>query len=111
MIRQNRKYKNLTFTFEEWERVERLSAECKMRPATYIKQMALNGRVINIDLKNYHAVISELNKIGSNINQITRVANISGYATHDELRQLEFFRREICRISKLFLSEIQSQVA
>lgn len=111
MIRQNRKYKNLTFTFEEWERIERLSAECKMRPATYIKQMALNGRIINIGLKNYQAVISELNKIGSNVNQIARVANISGYAIHDELRQLEFFRREICRISKLFLSEIQSKAA
>ena len=111
MIRQNRKYKNLTFTFEEWERIEKLSAEYKMRSATYIKQMALNGRIINIDLKNYHAVISELNKIGSNINQIARVANASGYSTHDELRQLEFFRREICRISKLFLSEIQLQAA
>lgn len=111
MIRQNRKYKNLTFTFEEWERIEKLSAECKMRSATYIKQMALNGRIINIDLKNYHAVISELNKIGSNINQIARVANASGYSTHDELRQLEFFRREICRISKSFLSEILSQAA
>lgn len=111
MIRQNRKYKNLTFTFEEWKRIEKLSAECKMRSATYIKQMALNGRVINIELKNYHAVISELNKIGSNINQIARVANTSGYSTHDELRQIEFFRREICRISKLFLSEIQLQAA
>ena len=111
MIRQNRKYKNLTFTFEEWKRIEKLSTECKMRSATYIKQMALNGRIINIDLKNYHAVISELNKIGSNINQIARVANASGYATHDELRQFEFFRREICRISKLFLSGIQSQAA
>ena len=111
MIRQNLKYKNLTFTFEEWKRIEKLSEKCKMRSATYIKQMALNGRVINIDLKNYHAVISELNKIGSNINQIARVANASGYSTHDELRQLEFFRREICRISKLFLSEIQLQAA
>ena len=111
MIRQNRKYKNLTFTFEEWKRIEKLSAECKMRSATYIKQMALNGRIINIDLKNYHAVISELNKIGSNINQIARVANASGYSTHDELRQIEFFRREICRISKSFLSEILSQAA
>ena len=111
MIRRNRKYKNLTFTFEEWKRIEKLSVECKMRSATYIKQMALNGRVINIDLKKYYAVISELNKIGSNINQIARVANASGYSTHDELRQLEFFRREICRISKLFLSEIQLQAA
>lgn len=111
MIRQNRKYKNLTFTFDEWKRIEQLSAECKMRSATYIKQMALNGKVINIDLKNYHAVISVLNKIGGNINQIARAVNATGYATRDELRQLEFFRREICRISKLYLSEIQSQAA
>lgn len=29
-----------------------------MRSATYIKQMALNGRIINIDLKNYHDFVN-----------------------------------------------------
>ena len=111
MIRQNRKYKNLTFTFDEWNRIEELAAGCKMKTATYIKQMALNGRIINLDLKDYHEYISALNKIGSNINQIAHIANSSGYVTSDELQRIERFREDICHISKSYLSEIQLQVA
>ena len=111
MIRQNRKYKNLTFTFDEWNRIKKLADNCKMKTATYIKQMALNGRIINIDMKAYHEYISALNKIGSNINQIAHTVNANGYTTHDEIRQLEKFREDICHISKSYLSEIQSQVA
>lgn len=111
MIRQNRKYKNLTFTFEEWQRIEKLSAECGMKTATYIKHIALNGKVVNLDLHGCHEFVSALNKIGSNVNQIARVANASGYATADELRQLERFREEVCRISSAYLSEIQLKAA
>ncbi len=111
MIRQNRKYKNLTFTFDEWERIESLSAECNMKTAAYIKQAALKGKVVNLDLRGCHSYISELNKIGSNINQIARAANASGYVTADELRQLEHFREDVCRISKAYLSEITLKAA
>ena len=111
MIRQNRKYKNLTFTFDEWNRIKNLANQCKMKTATYIKQMALNGKIINVDMEAYHKYIDELNKIGSNINQIARIANSSGYVTHYEMQRIERFREDICHISKSYLSEIQSQVA
>lgn len=111
MIRQNRKYKNLTFTFDEWEHIEKKSAECNMRTATYIKQMALSGKVVNLDLHSCHDYVSVLNKIGRNVNQIARVANASGYVTADELRQLERFREEVCRISSQYLSEVRSKAA
>ena len=110
-MRTNRKYKNLTFTFDEWERIRKLSNECNMKTAAYIKQMALNGKVVNLDFQNCHEYVAALNKIGSNLNQIARVVNSTGYATPDELRQVEHFREEICRISKAYLSEIQSQAA
>ena len=110
-MRTNRKYKNLTFTFDEWKRIENLAANCRLRTATYIKQMALNGKVISINMREYHEVFSEINRIGNNINQIARVVNASGYATSDELRQLEKFREELCHISSAFLSEIRSQAA
>lgn len=110
-MRTNRKYKNLTFTFDEWQRIEKYSAECKLKTATYIKQMALNGKVVSINMREYHEVISEINRIGNNINQIARVVNASDYAIPDELRQLEKFREELCHISNVFLSEIRSQAA
>ena len=110
-MRTNRKYKNLSFTFDEWQMIEKISTECKLKTATYIKQMALNGKVISINMLEYHEVISEINRIGNNINQITRVVNASGYATPDELRQLQKFREELCHISNVFQSEIRSQAA
>ncbi len=110
-MRTNRKYKNLTFTFEEWEHIKKLSDECNMKTAAYIKQMALNGKVVNLDFQNCHEYVAALNKIGSNLNQIARVVNSTGYATPDELRQVEHFREEICHISKAYLSEIQSKAA
>ena len=110
-MRTNRKYKNLSFTFDEWQMIEKISAECKLKTATYIKQMALNGKVISINMREYHEVISEINRIGNNINQIARVVNARGYATSDELQQLEKFREELCHISSAFLSEIRSQAA
>ena len=61
-MRTNRKYKNLSFTFDEWQRIEKYSAECNLKTATYIKQMALNGKVISINMREYHEIISVITK-------------------------------------------------
>ncbi|MCM1166140.1 MAG: MobC family plasmid mobilization relaxosome protein [Lachnospiraceae bacterium] len=110
-MRTNRKYKNLTFTFEEWQRILNYAKISKLKTATYIKQMALNGKIVVINMEKYHGAITAINRIGNNINQIARVANTSGYVTNDELRQIEKFREELCRISSAFLSGIRSQAA
>ncbi len=82
-----------------------------MKTSTYIKQMALRGRIINIDLQNCHEYITALNKIGSNVNQIARCVNATGYITDDEIRQIQNMTEEVCRISSAYLSKVQSQAA
>ncbi len=53
-MRTNRKHKVLTFTFDEWGKIEKLAARCNMKTATFIKTSALKGKVFVIDLKENH---------------------------------------------------------
>ena len=110
-MRTNRKHKVLTFTFDEWAKIEKLAARCNMKTATFIKTSALKGKVFVIDLKENHDYVVALNRIGSNINQIARIANETGYIHPDDLARLDEFKEEICHISKLYQSKIQSLAA
>ena len=98
-MRTNRKHKVLTFTFDEWAKIEKLAARCNMKTATFIKTSALKGKVFVIDLKENHDYVVALNRIGSNINQIARIANETGYIHPYDLARLDEFKEEICRIS------------
>ena len=110
-MRTNRKYKVLTFTFDEWNKIEKLAERCNMKTATFIKTAALKGKVFVIDLKENREYVTALNRIGQNINQIARIANETGYIHPDDLQRLEDFKEEICRISRSYQSKIQSLAA
>ena len=43
--------------------------------SAYLRKMALDGYIINQDFSEIKKIVYELNKIGVNINQMTKVAN------------------------------------
>ncbi len=49
----------------------------------YLRKMAIDGMVINIDTSDLKATVKEMNSIGKNINQITRNANTYGILKQD----------------------------
>ena len=87
----------MTFTFDEWAKIEKLADRCSMKTATFIKTAALKGKVFVIDLKENHDYVVALNRIGNNLNQIARIANETGYIRPDDLARLDEFKEEICR--------------
>ncbi|MCR5141170.1 MAG: MobC family plasmid mobilization relaxosome protein [Ruminococcus sp.] len=82
-----------------------------MRTATYIKYMALHGKIVNVDAKVSNEVLAALGRIGGNVNQIAKVANIREFITQEEYQQLLKWRDELRRISRAYLSTIQSALA
>ena len=109
-MRENRKYKNLSFTFDEWAEIERRARDVNMKTATYIKAMALRGQIVNVDLSAAHNVVVAINKIGNNVNQIARFANQTGFIASSEYGQLMEWRNDLSHILKAYLSTIQSAV-
>ena len=49
----------------------------------YLRKMAIDGFVVNVDTSDLRAVIKEMNAIGKNINQIARNANTYGIMKQD----------------------------
>ena len=49
----------------------------------YLRKMAIDGFVVNVDTSDLRAVIKEMNAIGKNINQIIRNANTYGIMKQD----------------------------
>ena len=82
-----------------------------MKTATYIKYMALHGKIVNVDAKVSNEVLAALSRIGSNVNQIAHRANITEYITQEDLQSLMKWRDELRRTSRAYLSTIQSALA
>lgn len=89
MGRNTGKPKILYFKENEWELIQKKAAAAKLDTTNYIKQMALNGYIIEYDLKLLNDFIYELNKIGVNINQIAKRVNETGSIHEDEIEAIQ----------------------
>lgn len=49
----------------------------------YLRKMAIDGFIVNVDTSDLKAAVKEMNAIGKNINQITRNANTYGIMKQD----------------------------
>jgi hypothetical protein len=62
------KEKKVTYPLDKWHEVERRAAALSMKTGTYIRQISVNGQVINCNFKDVTAVMNALRIIRKNIN-------------------------------------------
>ena len=93
---------------DEWKEVERKAAECHMKTATYIKYMALHGKIVNVDAKMSSDLLAALGRVGGNVNQIAHRANIIENITQEDLQKLLKWRDELRHTLRAYLSTIHS---
>ena len=68
------KRKNIRFTKAEWDNVCRKAKRLKMKPATFIRNMALCYKWIDCDVGYICALMQKVNRIGMELKMIIRVA-------------------------------------
>ena len=102
------KEKKVTFDLTEWGEVERRAASVCLKTGTYIKRIAVDGRINYVDLEKVAPLNNNLRSIANNINQLARKANEinSIYQGDIEILGKEF--SEICRILNQYLLGLQS---
>ena len=83
------KWKEVCFNEKEWALIQEKAALAKLDTTNYIKRMALNGYIIEYDLKTLNDFIYELNKIGVNINQMTKKVNETGSIHEHEIEAIQ----------------------
>ena len=69
----------------------------------YLRKMAIDGYIIQIDHADIKAMTAEIQKIGVNINQITRRVNATGSVYQEDIEEIKGVLAEIWRIQRLSL--------
>ena len=71
--------------------------------AAYLRKMAIDGYVIQVDHSDIKAMTAEIQKIGVNINQIARRANATGSVYREDMEEIKGVLNEIWRLQRLSL--------
>ncbi|KGL37763.1 plasmid mobilization relaxosome protein MobC [Listeria sp. SHR_NRA_18] len=90
---------------------EKAFIEMKMKEAgitnreAYLRKMAIDGAIIVSNYDETKKLTMELNKIGTNINQIARVANTDNKISKENIQKIEEMMQKVWRLQRYGLSK------
>ena len=69
----------------------------------YLRKMAIDGYIIQIDHADIKAMTAEIQKIGVNVNQIAKRVNSTGSVYQEDIEEIKGVLAEIWRLQRLSL--------
>ena len=91
-------------TEEEYALIkERLKIIPTRNMAAYLRKMAIDGYVIQVDHSDIKEMTAQIQKIGVNINQIVRRVNAKGNLYQEDIEEIKGVLAEIWRLQRLSL--------
>ena len=96
----------IKFRVTEEERVlieEKMKLVPTRNMEAYLRKMAIDGYVVQIDHSDIKAMTAEIQKIGVNINQIARRVNATGSVYEHDIAEIKGALAEIWRLQRLSL--------
>ena len=101
------KRKEVIFSLDEWKELEEKAAMLSMKTGTFIKRMALDGKVTYYNVKNVTPIMNALRIIGNNINQVAKKANETNSIYSDDIEKIRKENYLLCHTLNQFLSTLQ----
>jgi len=80
------------------------------RLGVYLRKMAIDGYVVKLDLPEVREIVSLLRYAGNNLNQLTKVAHMTGNIYGEEILKLTDKFSEMCQILDAVLSTLSGKV-
>lgn len=91
----------------EWKIIEEKMKLCGIsKVSSYLRKMAVDGYVINLNLNEISELQSLMKRTSANINQIAKRVNITGNIYADELEEIRSRQDEIMNLQKKTLAEL-----
>ena len=106
--RQGKVRKAIYFNNEDWEKIEKKAALCKLNTTRYIRKSALENYLVFYDLKEIRKLVGEVNKVGQNVNQIVRKVHESNNIYKTDVESLRKDYDELCSLICEFFSNLSS---
>ncbi|MCL2492881.1 MAG: MobC family plasmid mobilization relaxosome protein [Clostridiales bacterium] len=71
--------------------------------SAYLRKMAIDGYIINVDYSDIKKMTAEIQKTGVNVNQIARRVNATGNVYEQDIKEIKEKLAEIWRLQRLGL--------
>ena len=96
----------IKFRVTEAERdliIEKLKLVPTRNMEAYLRKMAIDGYIIQVDHTDIKAMTAEIQKIGVNVNQIAKRANATGSVYQEDIEEIKGVLNEIWRLQRISL--------
>ncbi|MDR2570523.1 MAG: MobC family plasmid mobilization relaxosome protein [Oscillospiraceae bacterium] len=74
--------------------------------AAYLRKMAIDGHILNVDFSEFRELFTNISKIGGNINQIARRVNSTGNVYAEDIADMKQRQEDIWQLLKSMQSKL-----
>lgn len=85
----SKRKRNFRVSDEEWEIIKCKATSAGMKPCTYVRRMAVEGKLKKYDMKIVNDVRLEMYRIGTNLEQISKIVSQSNPAYNSDMEELK----------------------
>mgnify|MGYP000478464738 CR=1 FL=1 len=100
MKRNNVKQITIRLTADEYAHVKQLSKDSGLKMEPAIRRLIMTGKNKGAGLLRQPELLRQLSGIGTNINQIAKVANASGYVRKEDIQSIMEMQAALWRAVK-----------
>ena len=66
------KRKEIVFSLDEWSKIEHLAAEANLNTTEYIRRVALNKKIVQMNMPDITHVLNVMKSVANNLNQLAK---------------------------------------
>ncbi|MBR1664491.1 MAG: plasmid mobilization relaxosome protein MobC [Ruminococcus sp.] len=103
--------KEVLYKDDEWEIVKANAAKMNLSTTRYIVKMSLSDNYMPHDIFDFAGLISQLSKIGTNINQLARKANTINNIYAEDYEHMRKEYSSLCLLLKQKISMLRRTAA
>ena len=96
---------------DEWNKIERLAAEAKLNTTEYIRRMALDKKVVQVNMPDITHILNVMKSVANNLNQLAKKAHAINNIYAKNFDEMRGEWRPLCLLLSQYLLEAQSNAA
>ena len=105
------KRKEIVFSLDEWSKIERLASEVNLNTTKYIRRVALNKKIVQMNMPDITHVLNVMKSVANNLNQLAKKAHEINKIYAADFEKMGGEWKPLCHLLSVYLSEALSSAA
>ncbi len=105
------KRKEIMFSLDEWNKIEHLAAEANLNTTEYIRRMALDKRIVQVNMPDITQILNVMKSVANNLNQLAKKAHAINNIYAKSFDEMRGEWSPLCHLLSAYLSEALSNAA